>query len=31
MFRMRDMAESEGFLYLMSFLAVTVIYVLYFV
>jgi len=31
MFRMRDMVESEGFLYLMSFLVVAVIYVLYFV
>jgi hypothetical protein len=31
MFRMRDMVESEGFLYLTSFLVVAAIYVLYFV
>ena len=31
MFRMRDMVESEGFLYLTSFLVVAVIYILYFV
>jgi hypothetical protein len=30
-FRMKDMVESEGFLYLTSFLVVAVIYVLYFV
>jgi len=28
---MKDMVESEGFLYLTSFLVVAVIYVLYFV
>lgn len=31
MFRMRDIVESEGFLYLISFLVVAVIYVLYLV
>ena len=31
MIRLRDMVESEGFLYLMSFLILAVIYVLYIV
>ncbi len=30
MFRMKDIAESEGFLYLASLLVVAVIYALYF-
>ncbi len=31
MFRMRDMVESEAFLYLVSLLVVAAIYVLYFI
>jgi hypothetical protein len=31
MFRMKDMAKSEGLIFLASFLVVAVIYVLYFV